>query len=85
VGGAAPAELGAWLREALDAWTPELPLTDAWGALPADRLAAELATCEQGLLQTEAAVARLRERLVRRFPDVTAIRALAPVGTGGTR
>jgi hypothetical protein len=68
----------------LDAWTADLPIGRAWGCLPAGQIAAELAICDRGLLQTDVARRRFRERLSLRFPAVTAICDIAVAGQGGS-
>jgi hypothetical protein len=70
--------VGRRLRSLIDDWTADFPIAGFWGELTADQVAAELAVCDEYLLQTDVARERFRQRLVERFAACTAIQALEP-------
>jgi hypothetical protein len=76
LGGADADELGHEFERQLDAWAPELPISDVWAALAADEVGAELAFCERALLHSPASRSRFLQRLKERFATITSIAAL---------
>jgi len=75
--GADSKEIGAGFSQALTEWAPELPIGDIWARLPASGVRRELKFCERMLLQSETCGERFRQRLVSRFPEVSAIQWVA--------
>jgi hypothetical protein len=71
--GADEITLGRAFNEELDAWAPELPISDVWAALAADEVVKELEFCENVLLQSATSKKRFHQRLLDRFKDITAI------------
>ncbi len=71
--GVATAMLGEQFSEALDDWAPQFPLTPVWGAFSADDVVRELAFCESALMQSRQGCGRFRERLRKRFAEVTSV------------
>ena len=59
--------------EALDAWTSQFPLSPIWGILSASDVVRELTFCETALMQTLCSSERFRDRLRKRFAEVTAV------------
>ncbi len=74
--GATAAALGEQFAEALDDWAPRFPLVPVWGALSADEVVRELAFCESALMQSRRGRSRFRDRLRKRFTEVTSIVAV---------
>lgn len=68
--------IGELLVDAFSTWGSRLPFDPVWASLPVARLDSELAFVEKALLRTAASRATFRERLIREFPDITAIQSL---------
>jgi len=68
--------IGQLLVEGFSTWGSRLPFDPVWASLPVASLDTELAFVENALLRTAASRATFRERLVREFPDITAIQSL---------
>jgi hypothetical protein len=75
VEGAGELSVGRELSAELEAWTPDLPISDVWGVLAADEVGRELEFCDRVLFQSNGARRRFEVRLVERYPDVSAVRA----------
>jgi len=71
--GADEPTLGRAFNEELDAWAPEMPISDVWAALAADEVVKELEFCENVLLQSATSKKRFHQRLLDRFKDITAV------------
>ena len=74
--GESPSVIGRALRIAIDQWSERFPIDPVWAALPAQELEAELQTLETVLLRTAKARNSFRRRLLKRFGDLPAIRAV---------
>ena len=68
--------IGHEFSRQLDAWAPEVPISEVWAALPAAQVSRELAFCENALLQSANSQRRFRHRLAERFYDITAVAAV---------
>jgi hypothetical protein len=73
--GADGVTLGSMLERLVEEWAPELPISDVWSTLCTEQLVAELRFCDDTLLQSPASRRCFRERLAKRFPDVTSVGA----------
>lgn len=80
--GIAPDSLGYNLHRAFSKWGAEMPIDHFWAALSAKQVDEELATLETLLLRDATARHRFRQRLLKRFHDITSIVRLAE--NGGT-
>jgi hypothetical protein len=74
--GADEMTIGRALNNELDAWAPEIPISDVWAALSAEEVVKELEFCENVLLQSPASKKRFHQRLLDRFADITSVDAV---------
>lgn len=78
--GASTLEIGRLLLTDFTEWALQVPLDPVWASLSARQIEAELDFYENGLLRSEEAGTRFRDRLLERFEGITAIDSVA----GGT-
>ena len=65
--------LGCAFNRGLEAWAPEVPLSEVWASLPVEQVVKELRFCDQALLQSASNKKRFYQRLKDRFLDITSI------------
>jgi hypothetical protein len=71
--GADEVAMGRAFNNELDAWAPEIPISEVWAALSAEEVVKELEFCENVLLQSPASKKRFYQRLLDRFADITSV------------
>jgi hypothetical protein len=71
--------LGEHLNEAICSWAVRMPLDDVWASLSVAELREELDLLESTFLRTAEVRASFRQRLKRKFGDVTAIATVLSV------
>jgi hypothetical protein len=74
--GADEVAIGRAFNNELDAWAPEIPISDVWAALSAEEVVKELEFCENVLLQSTASKKRFHQRLLDRFAEITSVKVV---------
>jgi len=71
--GCATEQIGKQMYEAICSWAGRMPLDDVWASLAISELQGELEILENLLLHTPETRASFRDRLQKKFDDVTAV------------
>ncbi|MGH9970755.1 MAG: CFI-box-CTERM domain-containing protein [Pyrinomonadaceae bacterium] len=66
-------QLGEQLCEAINAWAGRIPVDDVWASLAVEELGNELKALDNTFLRTAKARTSFRDRLKRKFGDITAV------------